>query len=134
MNTRTAEQLEQAIRRDGRYPPDAYDFLQRGLERATIQTHGRRRRKRPQHVSGPQLCEALRRLALEQWGPLAPAVLNHWRIHTTRDFGEMVFFLVGLGFMGKQDSDHLEDFDEVYDFETAFRYEIPLKILKHWTE
>jgi uncharacterized repeat protein (TIGR04138 family) len=127
MDTDTAERFERAIRADGRYPPAAYEFLHRGLEYTTHQVYASEPPEGPRHVSGQQLCLGLRALALEFWGPLAPVVLNAWNIRTTRDFGEMVFLLVELGLMGKQDSDRIEDFDDVYDFREAFgAYEIPL--------
>jgi len=128
MDTREPDCLEQAIREDGRYPPAAYEFLRRGLDYTTRMVYGNDPPEGPRHVSGQQLCHGLRALALELWGPLAPAVLRNWNIHTTRDFGEMVFLLVRLGVLGKQDSDRIEDFDNVYDFDEAFRhYEIPLE-------
>ncbi len=114
------ERIERAIREDGRYPPEAYEFLHRGLEYATRMVHGDEPAEGPRHVSGQQLCEGLRGLALEQWGPLARDVLARWNIRATRDFGEMIYFLINLGVMGKQDSDRLEDFHEVYDFDQAF--------------
>jgi uncharacterized repeat protein (TIGR04138 family) len=120
MQTPVAEQLEEAIRRDGRYPPEAYEFLLRGLQHTTQAVHGDPPADAPRHVSGRQLCEGLRSLALQTWGPLAGAVLARWGIRTTRDFGEMVFVLTGLGVLGKQDSDRIEDFDAVYDFASAF--------------
>ena len=127
MDAETAERFEQAIREDGRYPPAAYAFLHRGLELTTRQVHETDPSEGPRHVSGQQLCAGLRALALEHWGPLAQAVLSSWNIHATRDFGEMVFLLIGLSLMGKQDSDQIEDFDDVYDFQEAFgAYEVPL--------
>ncbi len=121
-----ARRIEQAIREDGRYPPEAFEFLQRGLEYATRMVYGADVPEGPRHVTGQQLCEGLRRLALETWGPLAPMVLRRWNIRTTRDFGEMVFLLVNMQLMGKQDSDRIEDFDDVYEFDEAFAsYEIP---------
>ena len=69
----------------------------------------------------------MRLLALESWGSLAQAVLASWNVRTTRDFGEMVFLLIRLGLMGQQDSDRVDDFDDVYKFDEAFgAYEIPL--------
>jgi uncharacterized repeat protein (TIGR04138 family) len=112
--------IERAIRRDGRYAPEAFDFLHRGLERAGRMKHGASVGKKPRHVTGQELCAALRELALEQWGPLAREVLRRWNIRRTRDFGEMVFLMVDLGIMGKQDSDDVADFDDVYDFRAAF--------------
>ena len=72
------------------------------------------------HVTGQELCCALRELARERWGPLVREVLRSWNIYRTRDFGEMVFFMIELGLMGKQDSDNIADFDDVYDFNEAF--------------
>jgi uncharacterized repeat protein (TIGR04138 family) len=124
------EGIEQAIRKDGRYPPEAYEFLHRGLGYATRMVHGDEPTEGPRHVSGQQLCEGLRRLALEQWGPLACDVLARWNIRATGDFGEMVYFLINLGVMGKQDSDRPEDFHQVYDFDQAFNsYQISLDVL-----
>lgn len=120
MEPDASERIERAIREDGRYPPEAYEFLHRGLEYATRMVHGDEPAEGPRHVSGQQLCEGLRGLALEQWGPLARDVLARWNIRATRDFGEMVYFLINLGMMGRQDSDRLEDFHEVYDFDQAF--------------
>ena len=127
MDANTAKRFEQAIRDDGRYPPAAYEFLHRGLELATRSVFGSELPEGPRHISGQQLCLGLRTLALESWGGLAREVLSSWNIRGTRDFGEMVFLLVGLELMGKQDSDQIEDFDDVYEFGEAFgAYEIQL--------
>lgn len=118
---RRLEQVEQALLADGRFPLVAFDFLHRGLHRATQRVHGpERENNSPRHVTGPELCFALRDLAFDTWGLLAIPVLRHWRIHRTRDFGEMVFLLVRLGLMGARPSDRIEDFDDVFEFEEAF--------------
>ena len=79
------------------------------------------------HVTGQELCHALRLLAVQMWGPLRREVLRRWNIRRTRDFGEMVFLMIDLQLMGKQDSDDISDFDDVYDFDTAFgSYQIAL--------
>jgi uncharacterized repeat protein (TIGR04138 family) len=125
-----AHDFERRVRADGRYPPEAFEFLHRGLAAAARHKYGTPEEQAAagaRHVSGQELCLSLRALALEQWGPLAPAVLRSWNIHRTRDFGELVYLMINWGLMGKQDSDRIEDFDDVYDFRTAFNdYEIPL--------
>jgi uncharacterized repeat protein (TIGR04138 family) len=73
------------------------------------------------HVTGQQLCEAIRRFALEQYGYMAKTVLNNWGIHATGDFGEIVFNLIRIGRMRKTPQDRREDFQEVYQFDTAFQ-------------
>jgi uncharacterized repeat protein (TIGR04138 family) len=74
------------------------------------------------HVTGRELCEAMRCYALEQYGYMAKTVLNNWGIHKTDDFGEMVFNLIRIGQMRKSSSDARVDFDDVYDFDTAFKH------------
>ncbi len=79
------------------------------------------------HVTGQELCGAIRQYALEQYGYMAKTVLNSWGIHTTGDFGEIVFNLIRIGRMRKTREDRREDFDDVFDFETAFRQEFKIK-------
>ena len=72
------------------------------------------------HVTGQQLCEAIRLHALEQYGYMAKVVLNRWGVTSTSDFGEIVYNLIRLGWMKKSDADRREDFDNCYDFSEAF--------------
>ncbi len=124
------------VETDGRYPLEAYRFLQEGLEFTVRRTHGEAALEPaepisppasdPRHVSGTQLCLGLRELALLRWGRLARPVLNAWGIHSTRDFGEMVFVLVTSEFLHKTDGDRLEDFEEVFSFEDfEHMYKVP---------
>ena len=80
------------------------------------------------HLTGQQLCEAIRLYAVEQYGYMAKVVLNSWGLHTTGDFGEIVYNLIRIGMMKKSDSDRREDFDDCYDFDEAFqqRYKITM--------
>jgi len=72
------------------------------------------------HVSGGELSEACREFALEQYGLLTRAVLEHWGITRTEDFGRIVFALVEAGLLVTQPGDRIEDFRDVYDFGYAF--------------
>jgi uncharacterized repeat protein (TIGR04138 family) len=73
------------------------------------------------HISGQELCESIRLFSLEQFGYMSKSVLNSWGIHGTGDFGEIVFNLIRIGQMRKTKTDCREDFNDVYDFDTAFR-------------
>ena len=53
------------------------------------------------HLTGQQLCEAIRLYALDQYGYMAKCVLNSWGVHNTGDFGEIVFNLIRVGLMRK---------------------------------
>jgi uncharacterized repeat protein (TIGR04138 family) len=114
--------IEDLIRSDGRYPPEAYAFLHEGLARAVKAAHGEEAQAGPaqHHVTGQQLCLALRDLATERWGLLARAVLGKWNVRSTLDFGNMVYLLIRHNFMKKTEGDSIDDFRDAYDFSTAF--------------
>ena len=103
---------------DPRYHRDGYFFLREILD------HTVKLRKRQSgesgHVTGQQLCEGGRQLALKHFGPMATTVLEYWGIRKTVDFGEMVWNLIELGVFGKTESDSREDFKNIYSFHEAF--------------
>ncbi len=113
------EAVARICARDRRYDPEAFLFLNEGL----IQTLKKiqEQEKKPRQITGAELSFGLRDHALGQFGPLAMTVLARWGVRTTRDFGEIVFLLLEAGLLGKTEDDKVEDFDHVYDFETAFR-------------
>jgi uncharacterized repeat protein (TIGR04138 family) len=114
--------LAELLRRDRRYHRDAYFFVFEALRFAQEQLGlgGMRgaesAEEEERHITGQQLCEAIRQYAVQQYGMLAKNVLNEWGVHTTGDFGEIVFNLIDIGQMKKTDSDRREDFDNVFDF------------------
>lgn len=73
------------------------------------------------HISGQDLCRAARDYAVSQYGLLAKMVLDSLGIRSTGDIGEIVYNLIGIGQMRKTPSDRREDFDDVFDFPTAFQ-------------
>jgi len=79
------------------------------------------------HLTGQQLCEAIRIFALEQYGYMAKCVLNSWGVHKTGDFGEIVFNLIRIGQMRKTKDDRREDFNDVFDFESGLTQSFQIK-------
>ncbi|HET8654734.1 MAG TPA: Minf_1886 family protein [Longimicrobiaceae bacterium] len=79
----------------------------------------------PRHITGRELAEGCRDLAIERWGLMARAVLEFWGIRSTRDLGAIVFALVECGVLVKQENDALDDFDDVFDFATSFERDYP---------
>lgn len=122
MSQETPKDFESIVREDGRYPIEAFAFLQDGLKRAVREVYGQQAELEggPHHVTGEQLCHALRAEAVERWGLLARTVLKRWNINSTLDFGRMVFLLTENGLWQKTEEDTLEDFRDVYDFDEAF--------------
>lgn len=113
------ETLGQLQRRNPRYAVEAYLFVLGGLHQRLAALD------RPRHISGSELAEAVRDLAIERFGLLAKIVLEHWGIHATEDIGEIVFLMVDHGVLTKQDTDRREDFAGLYSFEQAFELEYP---------
>lgn len=115
--------MDQAIAKlreqDARYSPAAYHFVRRALD------HSLRQLKRegaghPAHVTGKELLEGFRALALTEFGPLAKTVLEDWGVTKCTEVGEIVFQLVAMGVLGKNDSDKIDDFEELWSFHEAF--------------
>ena len=110
------KKLEQVAEEDGRYTPQAVKFVYEGLGYT-----GKKIATKQRHVSGQTLAQGLKQLAIEKWGRLAMLVLDSWNIRTTRDFGEIVWLMIRHNWMSAQPDDTIEDFDDVYDFKTAFK-------------
>lgn len=82
----------------------------------------------PRHITGAEVADAVRELALDRFGPLARTVLEHWGVHATADIGEIVFALVDCGVLIKQPEDSREDFEGLYSFEEAFEDSYPWSV------
>ncbi len=110
------------LKEAGPYPIEAFHFVQEGLRYTVHRFHANAETMAldDRHVSGRQLCLGLRDFAVEQYGMMAPAVLSHWNITRTDDFGRIVFAMITAGMMTKTEDDNIEDFRAVYDFSEAF--------------
>jgi len=110
-----------AIRKeDPRYARGAYYFLRKALDFGINEMRKQGELDENNHLSGQQLLEGIRLFALDQYGPMARSVLEYWGVKNCRDFGNIVFNLVECQVLGKTEDDCPEDFDEGYDFKTAF--------------
>lgn len=119
--------IVELLQQDQRYKLEAYQFVREALQYAQEvlsmppQKSSTPGAKTEHHLTGQQLCQAIRVYALEQYGYLSKTVLNSWGIHTTGDFGEIVYNLIRIKEMRKSKNDRREDFDDQYDFETSFQ-------------
>jgi uncharacterized repeat protein (TIGR04138 family) len=101
--------------RDARYTKEAFWFVRDGVHQAVQSRAGGSR-----HVTAHELLETLRILALERYGTNAREQLRSWGVTRCEDLGEIVFALIDNGVFGKRPEDRKEDFENGYDFETAF--------------
>jgi uncharacterized repeat protein (TIGR04138 family) len=140
------DELAQVIANDPRYSLEAYALVLESLNQArqlklkslprdrpdaaAVKSSPKKARSRAEppakprvsgHVNGAELCDALRRLALRQYGLLAGTVLAHWGVRCTSDVGNIVYNMIGAGGLEKTESDSRTDFDNLFDFETVFK-------------
>ena len=140
--TEATHRLFQLLQEDPRFKLEAYQFVRESLSYAhdvlelggaSTSDAGSPEAESPQaesqperHLSGQQLCEAIRQYALEQYGYMAKVVLNSWGVHATSDFGDIVYNLIEIGLMKKSKSDRREDFNDVFDFDQAFQQQFQI--------
>ena len=136
----------QLIKDDPRYSIDAYVFVREALDYAadalelgslgvsddaaddavdetSISESGSSKmsgQSGERHMTGQQLCEAIRLYALNQFGYMAQVVLGSWGVCTTGAFGDIVYNMINAGLMKKSPEDRRDHFDGVYDFEEVF--------------
>lgn len=125
--------LQQLIDKDSRYPVEAYFFIREALAFAAdsmelgmqdldkeLADSELEKSRRERHLSGQELCEAIRRYAINQFGFMAKVVLNNWGVRETSDFGEIVYNMIDVGIMKKSSRDQRSHFNDVYLFSEAF--------------
>jgi uncharacterized repeat protein (TIGR04138 family) len=113
--------LDEVVQRDPRYTYEAYEFVFAALAH-TQRLLGRvpppeGTSEQDYHVSGRQLLEGIRDLALREYGLMARTVFRIWGINSTADVGEIVFNLVEANLMSKTAEDARDDFRDVYDLD-----------------
>lgn len=105
--------------REPRYDERAYLWVLAALEFCQQRLPERR------HLTGRELAEGCRDLALQRYGVLAREVLEHWGVKESLDIGEIVFTLVDEGLLMSQPNDSKTDFIGVFDFREAFDRDYP---------
>ena len=108
--------LDEITKVDPRYALDGYFFVQEAVAYTIDSLNGQETR----HVSGAELLEGIRRYGLEQFGPLAKEVFEEWGILCTKDFGNIVFNMIGYRLLRARPEDKIEDFIDVFDFQEVF--------------
>ncbi len=128
------EKFLQLALHDPRYPCEAYDFVYRALHH-TQRLLGRAPRDDEEmeagpehHISGRELAEGVRDLALREFGLMARVVFKLWGINRTDDIGDIVFRLVEAQVLSKTDEDTRDEFHDVYDLDQALVQEYKIEL------
>ena len=100
------------LKKDDRFDSRAYDFVLAVIHEATLAAKG--------HVTGQELLDYFRDLALDAYGPLAYTTLNDWGVRCCEDVGSIVFNLYESGRIRKTETDSPEDFVGGFNFKHEF--------------
>jgi len=103
--------------KDSRYTREAYLLVLVGLEH-TLSSLGVKR-----HLSGQELSRGIAEFARKQYGYMVKTVMDEWGIHTTDDFGEIVYILIENSILTKTEADNKADFKAVFDFDNEFSWQ-----------
>jgi len=109
------QKIRDILKKRARYSSEAYQFVLLALRFLMKQF------EKPRHVSGRELLSAVKDFGFDQYGFLAHVVFESWGVKKTVDFGHIVFDLVEMDVLRKTEQDSLDDFKDVYQFETVFR-------------
>ena len=106
------EDYTEILKKDDRYDSRAYDFVLEVIHFASTDAKG--------HVTGQELLNYFRDMALDAYGPLTYTVLNDWGVRCCEDVGAIVFNLYDAKRISKTDSDSPEDFVGGFNFKHEF--------------
>lgn len=102
-----------------RFQLGAYFLVREALD-FTVDRISQESNSETRHVSGGELLHGFRDYVLQQYGPMGATILEDWGLTQCCHIGEIVFLFIEHGIFGKQDSDSLDDFAEVFTFTEAF--------------
>ena len=122
MVTDFLQEIRKITRIDTRFEPEAYTFVMETLHYYT-QTQ---KVKAGQHITGQMLLSGFRQYAIKCFGPMAKFTINSWGIRSTYDVGIIVYNMIDAGLMGKTETDSIDDFLDVYDFDAALKEDYSL--------
>ena len=114
--------IEELVRRDPRYAPEAYDFVYDALAYSAKRL-GRSRpdaadpEETDEHVSAAEFFQGVRELAVREFGLMAPTVFRAWGVRRTDDFGEIIRNLIDAGLVDPAAADDQGSFHEVIDLQ-----------------
>ena len=129
--------LHQLVAKDRQYPIEAYFFVRDALSYAADSMELSHQNcgdselyssiaMEERHLTGQQLCDAIREYAINQFGLMSRIVLKYWGIDSTSGFGDIVYNMIEIGLMKKSAHDRRSHFDDVYDFEEVFDHQFEI--------
>lgn len=117
MDDKFMEMLFSIKEKNVKYPEKAYLFAFKILKDLA---KNNKNQQKSENIKAANLLITFRNYALNEFGPMTASVLQEWNICSCRDLGNVIFDLVNAGVLEKDETDRIEDFEEIYDFNEAF--------------
>ena len=102
------------------FTQEAFSFVDDAVHAAFRESAGDSQEKQQTNVSGPEIAEAFRQLALRKLGTNALSTLNGWGLHSCEDIGTIISYMVLFRMLTPNPDAEPDDFSGLYDFEAAF--------------
>lgn len=115
MDEKFAQAVCRIVENDKRYHASAYEFVS-GAVSYTMKRMNREKNPRgSRHISGQELLDGTLAYALEQFGVLAPDVLESWGVTEGPDIGNIVYNMIRVELLSASPEDSLSDFNSLPD-------------------
>jgi uncharacterized repeat protein (TIGR04138 family) len=119
MENEMHRKINQICMEDKRFSVNSYFFILDALH-VTSKKIKKADPGHPHHLSGAELSEGIKDYALKRFGCMSYTVMDLWGLSKTADFGFIVYNLINAGLLGKSGDDSIDDFKDIFDFESAF--------------
>ncbi|MDD2601121.1 MAG: hypothetical protein PHO37_18165 [Kiritimatiellae bacterium] len=119
METELHLKINEICKTDRRFSVNAYFFILDAL-RVTAREIRKKDVEHSRHLSGQELSQGIKQYAIKRFGCMSYTVMELWGIKQTADFGAIVYNLIDVGLLGKSGGDSIDDFNDLFDFASAF--------------
>ena len=99
---------------------EAYSFVKAAVQEAFSETASKDSENVSRVITGPEIAEAFRTLALRDFGTNALSTLNGWGLRSCEDIGTIISHMVLFRILSPNPDGKPDDFSGLYDFASAF--------------
>ena len=114
-----SEAVEAIMRDRPQYTREAYDHMIVAMDKTSEQLA--KQENGNKHLTAEELFFGFCACAIDEYGPMAHAVLEFWGVRDAKDVGQIVYNLIEVGVFGKQKEDSQEEFDCLPDMKQLLR-------------
>ena len=104
------QRIDELASTTGSFPVSAYYLVFDALNKCLLE----HKKTRLEPIGARELSQAMADILREGFGPFAAHLLQKWGIHSTNDFGRLVYELVDAHLLALNEGDAIEDFNALF--------------------